>query len=394
MRQCSSRTQRRQGRSAGLLSGVRRLRALAAAFAIVGGGCLAAAVVPAQAQTAATTPFDDTEAQLRLRQAANVAGIAAREVEELRKGLEAERKRVATTNEERELNQETIKTLEKNLKSAEARLQEREAALNALQEERRRGLAAESEKRKTEDAQRQRADEERRRQDAALNPPQPKPVPPPPPAPPEEPQLTLLERQKLQVALAAQSFDPGPPDGQLGPRTRLMIAAWQRAKNQPATGYITKAQYQLLVQASAAAINRFEQDQRQQSQPPAPPQPQPQSPPPPPPAAGPGGGDPFHVANNCPHPVRVLMRYKDSTKDWTTAGWWTFAPNEAAYLATNNQRLLSRNSIWYFYAETTDASRKVWEGTESVSYQGRTYKMKKKVDEAGVNKLTLTCTGG
>jgi peptidoglycan hydrolase-like protein with peptidoglycan-binding domain len=352
-------------------------------FAIVGCG-LAGAAKPVQAQTAAIASFDDSEAQLRLRQAANVVGTATREVEELRKGLEAERKRVVMTNEERELNQETIKKLEKNLKNAEARLKEAEAALNAVQEERRRGLAAESERQKVEESQRQRAEEERRRQEAALNPPQSKPAQPPPP-PPEEPQLTLLERQKLQVALAAQSFDPGPPDGQFGQRTRLMIAAWQRVKNQPATGYITKAQYLSLLQASAAAINRFEQDQRQQNQPPAP------APSQPPPVAGPGGGDPYHVTNSCRYPLRILVRYRDSTKDWTTAGWWTFAPGEPAYLAMDDQRILSRNSIWYFYAETTDGSNKVWEGTEPVGYKGKTYKMKRKVDEVGVNKLNLTC---
>ncbi len=91
--------------------------------------------------------------------------------------------------------------------------------------------------------------------------------------------------------------------------------------------------------------------------------------------------------------MRVLLRYKDSTRDWTTQGWWAFTPNEVAYLAVNNQRLLSRNSIWYFYAETTDGSNTVWEGTEPISYKGKTYKIKKKVDEVGVNKLTLTCTG-
>ena len=43
------------------------------------------------------------------------------EVDELRKALEAERKRTLLTSEERDLNRETIATLEKNLRAAEAR---------------------------------------------------------------------------------------------------------------------------------------------------------------------------------------------------------------------------------------------------------------------------------
>ena len=88
--------------------------------------------------------FDDAEAQLRIRQAASAASAAAVEVDELRKALETERKRVLQTNEERDLNRETIATLEKNLRAAEARQRERDAALREAQEARRRGLSADT----------------------------------------------------------------------------------------------------------------------------------------------------------------------------------------------------------------------------------------------------------
>ena len=84
--------------------------------------------------------FDDAEAQLRIRQAAAAVSAAAGEVEEARKSLEAERKRVVQTEQERDLNQATIRTLEKRLRDAEATLRERDTALKQAQETRRLGL--------------------------------------------------------------------------------------------------------------------------------------------------------------------------------------------------------------------------------------------------------------
>ncbi|MCX7366117.1 MAG: hypothetical protein NTV97_30470 [Alphaproteobacteria bacterium] len=95
----------------------------------------------AWAQAAVAAPFDDVEAQLRVRQAANAVSTSAREVAELRNSLEAEGKRVVQTSEERDLNRETIKALEKKLREAEANQRDREAALEEAQEARNRGLA-------------------------------------------------------------------------------------------------------------------------------------------------------------------------------------------------------------------------------------------------------------
>lgn len=111
----------------------------------------------AQAQTAPTRQFDDTEAQLRVRQAANAASVAAREVEALRKALETERQRVVQTDGERDLNQVAIKTLENDLRSAEARQRERDAELKIAQEARSRGLAVEAERRRADDVQKPQA---------------------------------------------------------------------------------------------------------------------------------------------------------------------------------------------------------------------------------------------
>lgn len=349
--------------------------------------CLLAGTAPGHAQA-----FDDTEAQLRIRQAAVSVAATQREVEELRKALATERERVVATPDERELNQETIKTLDRNLKAAEGKLRDHETALAAAQEARRKGLTVESEKRLRDeqerakgDQERAKAEEEKRRLEALTRIPPPA-APPVPTLTDDEPQLTLLDRQKIQVALAAQGFDPGTPDGQFGARTRQMIAAWQKARNDAPTGFFTRGQYQSILQASAAAITRFERQQAAAAAPP----------PPPPPSTTPstpsGGGEPYHITNNCKHPIRILLRYRNVNDEWKTAGWWDFTPNEAAYLAVDNKRLLSKNSIWYYYAETTNNTNYSWQGDHSVAYNGRTYKMRQREDKQGINKLALTCT--
>ena len=101
----------------------------------------AGALSPARAQASAQ-PFDDAEAQLLIRQAATAASAATREVESLRKEQEVERRRVVQTESERELNQAVLKGLEKDLKAAEARQRETDAALKTVQDARTRGLAA------------------------------------------------------------------------------------------------------------------------------------------------------------------------------------------------------------------------------------------------------------
>ena len=67
----------------------------------------------------------------------------------------------------------------------------------------------------------------------------------PPSAEAEEAALHLgtAERQRLQMALTALGFDTRGSDGAFGPRSREMITAWQQARNRPATGYLTAAEW-------------------------------------------------------------------------------------------------------------------------------------------------------
>jgi peptidoglycan hydrolase-like protein with peptidoglycan-binding domain len=74
--------------------------------------------------------------------------------------------------------------------------------------------------------------------------------------------LATLDRQRLQVALTALGFDTRGNDGVFGPRTREMVAAWQKAARLPATGYLEAAQQQRLLREAAVAVGRFDEEQK------------------------------------------------------------------------------------------------------------------------------------
>ena len=128
-----------------------KLGAILATLAIL--GAPNATNPSAWALASSSAPFDDAEAQLRVRQAAGAAVAAARMVNELRQALEVERKHAVLAGEDRDLNQETIKALEKQLRDAETRQRELETALKEVQEARSRSLAAQRQRQKLEDTQ-------------------------------------------------------------------------------------------------------------------------------------------------------------------------------------------------------------------------------------------------
>jgi serine/threonine protein kinase len=75
-------------------------------------------------------------------------------------------------------------------------------------------------------------------------------------------QLGKIDRQHIQVALVALRFGGSLLDGTLGPSAREMIAAWQKARNQPVTGFLTGPQNQALLQEAAAAVTKFDDEQK------------------------------------------------------------------------------------------------------------------------------------
>ena len=70
---------------------------------------------------------------------------------------------------------------------------------------------------------------------------------------PSEPPMTLADRRAAQVALRAQGFDPGEPDGRIGTRTRLALRGWQRARSLPVDGYLSAEMVSRLKAESAQA---------------------------------------------------------------------------------------------------------------------------------------------
>jgi serine/threonine protein kinase len=72
--------------------------------------------------------------------------------------------------------------------------------------------------------------------------------------------LSLLDRQRLQVALTSLGFDTHGFDGVFGPRSRDMILGWQKARNQPSTGFLTAAQQQALLSEAAPAVAKYDDE--------------------------------------------------------------------------------------------------------------------------------------
>ena len=56
--------------------------------------------------------------------------------------------------------------------------------------------------------------------------------------------------RRIQEALAGAGFDPGPVEGEFGPRTRRAIEGWQQANGHAVTGELTDAQVEALLAAA------------------------------------------------------------------------------------------------------------------------------------------------
>jgi len=74
--------------------------------------------------------------------------------------------------------------------------------------------------------------------------------------------LEPRDRQRLQVALTSLGFDTRGSDGVVGPRSREMIAAWQKARNQPVTGFLNGTQHQALLKEAAPALGKSDEEDR------------------------------------------------------------------------------------------------------------------------------------
>lgn len=69
--------------------------------------------------------------------------------------------------------------------------------------------------------------------------------------------LDRSRRKEAQLRLNLAGFNSGTPDGVFGPNTRNAIVAWQTARNTHVSGYFNRAQYDLLVTQTQAALAAY-----------------------------------------------------------------------------------------------------------------------------------------
>ena len=69
-------------------------------------------------------------------------------------------------------------------------------------------------------------------------------------------------RERVQLALTSLGFDTRGTDGIFGARSREMISAWQKARNQSATGFLSGAQQEALLKEAAPALAKHEEQKK------------------------------------------------------------------------------------------------------------------------------------
>jgi peptidoglycan hydrolase-like protein with peptidoglycan-binding domain len=79
--------------------------------------------------------------------------------------------------------------------------------------------------------------------------------------------LAPSDRQRLQVALTALGFATGGTDGVFGPRSREMIAAWQKKNGRAATGFISAETQRDLLRDAQPALARYDDEQKKAADP-------------------------------------------------------------------------------------------------------------------------------
>lgn len=81
------------------------------------------------------------------------------------------------------------------------------------------------------------------------------------------------------------------------------------------------------------------------------------------------------LKNDCPLPIRLVVKIQDSSDTWVTLGWWTIEGEQEIALSADNIDIKTRNPSFYLYAETTDGSDRSWFGNHLESFGLSTLKM-------------------
>lgn len=105
--------------------------------------------------------------------------------------------------------------------------------------------------------------------------------------------------------------------------------------------------------------------------------------------------DSFTIAfeNQCSSTsLDIAINFKNMNDQWETKYWFNFSPGERARLSN----VVSRNSIFYYFAKSTDGSGREWRGNDyTATIDGRSYGMKKaSMGDRFVNwTQSLSCSG-
>jgi hypothetical protein len=189
--------------------------------------------------------------------------------EAARQQREAEAKRAQEEAARRAAEEKARAEAARQQREAEAKHAQEEAARRAAEEKRAREEAARREAEAREKAQAQRFAEilDRLESEAAIpEPPATKPSAPTDPRQAEAAERALglspRDRARVQIALSSLGFDTKGVDEVFGPRTRQMIAAWQKKQGAPDTGFLTRQQFATLERTAEEALGRYDAEQR------------------------------------------------------------------------------------------------------------------------------------
>ena len=107
-----------------------------------------------------------------------------------------------------------------------------------------------------------------------------------------------------------------------------------------------------------------------------------------------GTGSYFYLKNQCSKPIKIAIRYKQSSGDWRTGGWWDIRSYKNTYLTSGGERIRFSSPLFYYYAESQEGGS-YWSGEESIYFSGRTLPMRIGIlfpDSDGDYTLSLTCS--
>ena len=197
----------------------------------------------------AAAPATPDRSQEELEQARREQKAALDEAIRLRAEAEARRK----SDEEAQLRRKIEDEMRQKAEAEEA------SRRQAAEEAQRRGEAQAAAQRQADEEARSKAAAEAVRREEAD----------PKPAEAAETALHLApsDRQRLQVALTALGFATGGTDGVFGPRSREMIAAWQKKNGRAATGFISVETQGDLLRDAQPALARHDDEQKKAADP-------------------------------------------------------------------------------------------------------------------------------